>query len=78
VLNKADVSRILRRHGLARLAALEPPPPVRRYTSVSIRANSFTSSFKKLARIERVGQRMTGDRQRDHVRGAGWQPSGAR
>jgi len=29
--------------------------------------------IKKLARIERTGHRVTGDRQRDHTRGAGWE-----
>jgi len=29
--------------------------------------------IKKLARIERLGHRITGNRQRDHTRGAGWE-----
>jgi len=69
---KATVSRILRRHGLARLSALEPPPPVRRYEREHP-GELIHFDIKKLARIERVGHRITGDRQRDHTRGAGWE-----
>ena len=70
-LSKASVSRLLRRHR-ARLAALEPPPPVRR----SARAHPgelIHFDLKKLARSVRPGHRVTGDRQHDHTRGAGWE-----
>lgn len=71
-LSRATVSRLLRRHGLTRLAALEPPPPVRRYQR-ALPGELIHLDIKKLARIERLGHRITGNRQRDHVRGAGWE-----
>ncbi len=71
-LSKATVSRLLRRHGLQRLSALEPPRPVCRYERARP-GELIHFDIKKLARIERVGHRITGDRQRDHVRGAGWE-----
>ncbi len=71
-LSKATVSRVLRRHGLHRLSALEPPPPVLRYERQHP-GELIHFDIKKLARIERTGHRITGDRQRDHVRGAGWE-----
>jgi transposase InsO family protein len=70
-LSKATVSRFRRRHA-ARLLALEPPPPVRRYER-DHPGDLIHFDIKKLARIERIGHRITGDRQRDHVRGAGWE-----
>ena len=70
-LSKASVSRLLLRHG-HRLAALEPPPPVRRYEREHP-GDLIHFDIKKLARIERTGHRITGDRQHDHVRGAGWE-----
>jgi transposase InsO family protein len=71
-LSKTTVSRVLRRHGLQRLSALEPPPPLCRYERSSP-GELIHFDIKKLARIERTGHRITGDRQRDHVRGAGWE-----
>jgi transposase InsO family protein len=71
-LSKATVSRLLRRHGLQRLSALEPPPVIRRYER-ALPGELIHFDIKKLARIERTGHRITGDRQRDHVRGAGWE-----
>jgi transposase InsO family protein len=70
-LSKATVSRFLRRHA-ARLSALEPPPPVRRYERADP-GDLIHFDIKKLARIERLGHRITGNRQKDHVRGAGWE-----
>jgi transposase InsO family protein len=70
-LAKATVSRLLRRHRL-RLAQLSPPPPVVRYERAHP-GELLHFDIKKLARIERPGHRITGDRQRDHVRGAGWE-----
>ena len=70
-LSKAAVSRFLRRHA-ARLTALEPPPPIRRYERADP-GDLIHFDIKKLARIERLGHRITGDRQRDHVRGVGWE-----
>ena len=70
-LSKACVSRLLRRHR-ARLIALAPPPPVRRYERAHP-GELIHFDIKKLARIVRPGHRLTGDRQHDHVRGAGWE-----
>ena len=71
-LSKATVSRLLRRHGLHRLSALEPPLPVRRYER-ALPGELIHFDIKKLARIERPGHRITGDRQHDHTPGAGWE-----
>jgi transposase InsO family protein len=70
-LSKASVSRFLRRHA-AKLTALNPPPPVQRYER-ALPGELIHFDIKKLARIERIGHRITGDRQVDHVRGAGWE-----
>jgi transposase InsO family protein len=70
-LAKATVSRLLHRHRL-RLAQLSPPPPIVRYERAHP-GELLHFDIKKLARIERTGHRITGDRQRDHVRGAGWE-----
>jgi transposase InsO family protein len=70
-LAKATVSRLLRRHRL-RLAQLSPPPTVVRYERAHP-GELLHFDIKKLARIERTGHRITGDRQHDHVRGAGWE-----
>lgn len=71
-LSKATVSRILRRHGVHRLSALEPPPPLVRYER-SAPGDLLHFDIKKLARIARPGHRVTGNRQLDHTRGAGWE-----
>ena len=70
-ISKASVSRLLRRHK-ATLCALCPPPPLRRYERAQP-GELIHFDIKKLARIERTGHRITGDRQHDHVRGAGWE-----
>jgi transposase InsO family protein len=70
-LAKATVSRLLRRHR-QRLAQLSPPPPVQRYER-ALPGELLHFDIKKLARIVRTGHRVTGDRQRDHTRGAGWE-----
>jgi transposase InsO family protein len=70
-LSKACVSRLLHRHRL-RLAQLSPPPPVVRYERAHP-GELLHFDIKKLARIERTGHRITGDRRRDHTRGAGWE-----
>jgi transposase InsO family protein len=70
-LAKATVSRLLRRHRL-RLAQLSPPPPVQRYERAHP-GELIHFDIKKLARIVRTGHRVTGDRQRDHTPGAGWE-----
>ena len=70
-LSKASVSRLLLRHR-HRLAALEPPPPVRRCEREHP-GDLIHFDIKKLARIVRTGHRITGDRQHDHTPGAGWE-----
>jgi transposase InsO family protein len=70
-LSKATVSRLLARHGLSQLSALEPAKPVVRYQRQHP-GELLHLDIKKLGRIERVGHRMTGN-PRDHVRGAGWE-----
>jgi transposase InsO family protein len=71
-LSRATVSRLLRAHHLHRLALLDPPPPVQRYCREHP-GELIHFDIKKLARIERVGHRVTGNRQRDHTRGAGYE-----
>jgi transposase InsO family protein len=70
-ISRATVSRVLARAGLSRLSALDPAPLPRRYERARPGELLHIDS-KKLARIERTGHRVTGDRQ-DHVRGAGWE-----
>lgn len=68
---KATVSRLRRRHRL-RLAQLTPPPPIVRYERAHP-GELLHFDIKKLARSVRPGHRVTGDRQRDHTPGAGWE-----
>ncbi len=70
-VSPATVSRILRRLGLNRIAALEPAEPVRRYEREHP-GELIHIDIKKLGRFERVGHRITGDRQ-GKSRGAGWE-----
>ena len=70
-LSRATVSRLLRRHGLSRLSALEPAPPVVRYQR-QLPGELLHFDIKKLGRIVRPSHRVTHDR-RDQVRGAGWE-----
>jgi len=67
----STVVTLLRRHGLQRLARLEPPRPVQRYEK---RRPGTLIHFdvKKLGKIGRVGHRMHGDRT-TRVRGIGWE-----
>jgi transposase InsO family protein len=65
------VARVLRRHGLPRLRALEPAAPVQRY-EYRRPGGLVHLDIKKLGRIGRVGHRITGDR-RSQVRGIGWE-----
>jgi transposase InsO family protein len=71
-VSPATVSRILKRLGLNRLAALEPAEPVRRYERQNP-GELIHIDIKKLGRFERVGHRITGDRQKGKSRGAGWE-----
>jgi transposase InsO family protein len=70
-LSASTVARLLRRHGLARLRQLAPPVPVRRYQWARP-GDLLHLDVKKLARIGRVGHRITGER-RGQVRGLGWE-----
>jgi|SRR5882724_258613 len=61
-VSKATLSRILRRHGLHRLASLEPPkPPPQRYEHENS-GDLLHLDIKKLGRFSRPGVRATGDR----------------
>jgi transposase InsO family protein len=70
-LSRATVGRLLRRLGLARLRAGEPPEPVRRYERQRP-GELLHVDIKKLARIAGIGHRITGDR-RHRARGVGWE-----
>lgn len=68
---KSTVSRVLARAGLSKLSDLDVPEPVHRYEH-SAPGDLLHIDTKKLARIEQVGHRISGDR-RDRSRGAGWE-----
>ncbi|HET7341788.1 MAG TPA: IS481 family transposase [Methylomirabilota bacterium] len=70
-LGRSTVARLVRRLGLARLDALEPPPPVQRYEWARP-GDLVHVDVKKLARIGHIGHRITGDRRR-RLRGIGWE-----
>ena len=69
-VSEATVSRVLARAGLSRLADLEPSEPLVRYEHAQP-GDLLHIDTKKLARIERMGHRVTGD-PRDSTDGAGW------
>ena len=71
-ISPATVSRILKRLGLNRIAALEPAEPIRRYER-DHPGELIHIDIKKLGRFERVGHRITGDRKKGVSRGAGWE-----
>ena len=71
-VSPATVSRVLKRAGLSRLRDLEPAEPVRRYER-DHPGEMIHIDIKKLGRFERVGHRITGDRQQGTSRGAGWE-----
>ena len=72
-ISPATVSRILKRLGLNRIAALEPAEPVRRYERERP-GELIHIDIKKLGRFERVGHRITGDRRgQSNSRGIGWE-----
>ena len=61
-VSAATLSRVLRRHGLHRLASLEPPkPPVIRYER-DAPGDLLHLDIKKLGRFARPGVRATGDK----------------
>jgi transposase InsO family protein len=70
-LSASTVARLLRRQGLGRLRQLEPPVPVQRYQWARP-GGLLHLDVKKLARIGRVGHRITGSR-RGQTRGLGWE-----
>jgi transposase InsO family protein len=71
-VSPATVSRILKRLGLNRIAALEPAEPVRRYQREHP-GELIHIDIKKLGRFDRVGHRITGNPQAGKSRGAGWE-----
>ena len=72
-VSPATVSRILRRLGLNRIAALEPAEPVRRYEREHP-GDLIHIDIKKLGRFERVGHRITGKRTGNATsRASGWE-----
>jgi transposase InsO family protein len=71
-VSPATVSRILKRLGLNRLAALEPAEPIRRYER-DHPGELIHIDIKKLGRFNRVGHRITGDRRQGETRGAGFE-----
>ncbi|WGS17957.1 MULTISPECIES: IS481 family transposase [unclassified Bradyrhizobium] len=76
-VSAATVSRILRRLGLNRLAALEPAEPIRRYERQHP-GELIHLDIKKLGKFNRIGHRITSDRRgssnlRSRRQGPGWE-----
>jgi transposase InsO family protein len=72
-ISPATVSRILKRLGLNRIAALEPLEPVRRYERETP-GELIHIDIKKLGRFERIGHRITGKRTGNaSSRGSSWE-----
>jgi len=72
-VSPATVSRILRRFGLNKLAALEPAEPIRRYEREHP-GEIIHIDIKKLGKFNRIGHRITGDRTgQSNTRGVGWE-----
>jgi transposase InsO family protein len=72
-VSPATVSRILRRLGLNRLAALEPAEPAHRYERDNP-GELIHIDIKKLGKFNRIGHRITGDRKgQSNTRGVGWE-----
>ena len=68
---RSTVGTILRRHGLGRLPAPQPPGPVQRYEWA--RPGQLVHiDIKPLGKIGRIGHRIHGD-YRQRVRGIGWE-----
>lgn len=67
----ATVARHMGRLGLARLSALQPPEPIRRYERASP-GELLHMDTKRLGRIQGIGHRITGDRTKNRNRGIGW------
>jgi len=58
-VSPATVSRVLRRLGISRIKALDPPEPVRRYEREHP-GELIHIDIKKLGRFNRIGHRITG------------------
>ena len=71
-VSPATVSRVLRRLGLNRIEALEPAEPIRRYQREHP-GELIHIDIKKLGRFDKVGHRITGDRQAGRSRAVGWE-----
>jgi len=69
-VSRATAARTLRQLGLARLEALTPAGPSRRY-EWERPGQLLHLDIKKLGRFDQVGHRITGDR-RQRTRGLGW------
>jgi transposase InsO family protein len=68
---RSTVTRILARCGLNRIAACEPPAPVRRYQWPHA-GDLLHVDIKRLGRIHGIGHRIHGDRRR-RARHVGWE-----
>jgi len=69
----STIGLVLRRLGLAKLAALDPRPPVVRYERERP-GELIHIDIKKLGRIDGIGHRITGDRRgQSNKRGTGWE-----
>ena len=69
----STIGVVLRRHGLGRLSALDPRPPVTRYEREQP-GELIHIDIKKLGRINGVGHRITGNRSgQSNGRGIGWE-----
>ena len=72
-LPRSTVGAVLRRLGLSRLSALDPPAPVERYERERPGELIHIDS-KRLGRIDGIGHRITGDRKgQSSKRGTGWE-----
>ncbi len=71
-VSRATVSRVLKRLGLNRIAALEPAQPVPRYERARP-GEMIHIDIKKLGRFAKAGHRATGERQGCRNAGAGWE-----
>lgn len=65
------ISRYIKRLGLSRLNALQPPEPVVRYERAAP-GELLHLDTKKLGRIDGLGHRITGERALNRNRGIGW------
>ena len=71
-VSAATVSRILKRLGLNRLAALEPAEPIRRYERAAP-GEIVHIDIKKLGKFNRIGHRITGGRIGQSKSRRGWE-----